>query len=94
MSSFGDAYMVDKNDTLPAISFADSSVYDSGADTDTDISVVSTMSTKRRPDLKNEQYLFNEIKAVSRCIFNFLTFSSKSILTIEVKVGTRNYIMC
>ena len=95
MSSFGDAFMVDENDTLSAISFADSSVYDSGADTDTDISVVSSMSTKRRPVLKNEQYLFDEIKAVSSCIFNLLTFSGKSVLTIEVKIETRNYIvMC
>ena len=80
MSSFGDAYLVDESDTLSVISFADSSVYDSGADTDTDISVLSSMSTKRRPDLKNEQYLFNELKAVSRFTSNLLPFFSKSAL--------------
>ena len=74
MSGFEDAYLVDESDALSVTSFADSSVYDSGADTDTDISVVSSISSKRKPDLKNEQYLFTEIEAVGRLISNLRLF--------------------
>lgn len=63
MSGFDDACLVDDSDAISVTSFVDSSGYDSGADTDTNVSVVSTMSLP-----KNEQYLFNEIKAVGRFI--------------------------
>ena len=75
MSGFDVACLVDNSDPLSVSTLADSAVYDSGADTDTDISVLSTMSSpKRKPDLKNEQYLFNEIKAVGRFISNVNVF--------------------
>ena len=73
MSGFEDAYLVDESDAS-VTSFADSLVYDSGADTDTDISIVSSMSSKRKPDLKNELYLFHEIEAVGRFISNLRIF--------------------
>ena len=63
MSGFDDACLVDDSDAISVTSFVNSSGYDSGADTDTNVSVVSTMSLP-----KNEQYLFNEIKAVGRFI--------------------------
>ena len=72
MSGFEDAYLVDESDALSVASFADSTVYDSGADTDTDISIVSSISSKRKSDLKKELYLFNEIEAVGRFI-SYLT---------------------
>ena len=68
MSGFEDAYLVDESDTLSVASFADSTLYDSGADTDTDISIVSSISSKRKSDLKKELYLLNEIEAVGRFI--------------------------
>ena len=68
MSGFEDAYLVDESDALSVASFADSTVYDSGADTDTDISIVSSISSKRKSDLKKELYLSNEIEAVGRFI--------------------------
>ena len=68
MSGFEDAYLVDESDALSVASFADSTVYDSGADTDTDISIVSSISSKRKSDLKKELYLLNEIEAVGRFI--------------------------
>ena len=75
MSGFDDACLVDNSDALSVSTLADSAVYDSGADTDTDISVLSIMSLpKRKPDLENEQYLFNEIKAVGRFISNVNVF--------------------
>ena len=73
MSAFDDACLVDGSDAISVTSFVDSSGYDSGADTgadtDVNVSVVSTISSpKKKLDLRNEQYLFNEIKAVGRFI--------------------------
>ena len=73
MSGFEDAYLVDESDALSVTSFADSTAYDSGADTDTDISIVSSISSKRKSDLKKELYLLNEIEAVGRFISYLLT---------------------
>lgn len=69
MSAFDNACLVDGSDAISVTSFVDSSGYDSGGDTDANVSVVSTIwSPKKKLDLRNEQYLFNEIKAVGRFI--------------------------
>ena len=69
MSGFDDACLVDGSDAISVTLFVDSSGYDSGADTDANVSVVSSMSSpKKKLDLRNKQYLFNEIKAVGRFI--------------------------
>ena len=65
MSGFDDACLVNDSDAVSVTSFV-SSAHDSGADTDTDVSVVSTM--------RNEQYLVSEIKAVGRFISNLNIF--------------------
>ena len=63
MSGFDDACLVDNSDALSVSTLADSAVYDSGADTDTDISVLSTMSSpKRKPDLKNDNICSMKLK--------------------------------
>ena len=65
MSGFDDACLVHDSDAISVTSFVESSAVESGAESDTDVSVVSTMSSpKKKSDLRNEQYLFNEIKAV------------------------------
>lgn len=65
MPGFDDACLVDDSDAISVTSFVESSAVESGAESDTDVSVVSTMSSpKKKSDLRNEQYLFNEIKAV------------------------------
>lgn len=80
MSGFDDACLVDDSAVISGTSFVESSAFDSGAETDTDVSVVSTMSSpKKKSDLRNEQYLFNEIKAVGRFISKLNIFQQISV---------------